>query len=231
MKTPLAFALPLALATAGFAAEPPTTTSPATPAPETAPAPVGKRTFQVDAKKSHIVVQVFKDGAAAALAHDHVIEATAFAGTIVVDGADLATAVIDVTAQTASFVNDDPKLRKKYALEGELSEKDRQAVSDNMKSAEQLDVAHFPTVKFVSTSITSAAGKLTLKGKLTLHGVTKELTMPLDAKLDGDSASGTVSFRIKTSDYNIKPYSALLGAVKNKDEIILNIHLVGALAH
>lgn len=204
-------------------AAPPATTEPVAPAPA-----AGKRTFAIDKAKSSIVIQVFKDGAAAALAHDHVVDVKDFAGAIVADAADPAAASVEVTAQTASFFNDDAKLRKKFGLDSEISEKDRKAVEENMKSKEQLDIAGFPTVKFVSTSVKKGAdGKLTLAGKLTLHGVTKDVTMPLDAKVTGDDVDGSASFRIKTSDYGIKPYSALLGAVKNKDEIVLHLHLVG----
>lgn len=221
---------------AAFAADPapPATTPPTTPpttAPtETPPAPAAavKRTFAIDKAKSSIVIQVFKDGAAAALAHDHVVDVKDFAGSIVTDGADAASASVEVTAQTASFINDDAKLRKKFGLDSEISEKDRKAVEENMKSKEQLDTAGFATVKFVSTSVKKGAdGKLTLAGKLTLHGVTKDVTMPLDAKVTGDDVDGSASFRLKTSDYGIKPYSALLGAVKNKDEIVLHLNLVG----
>ena len=200
----------------------------ATPAPPAPPvAPVGKRTFAIDTKKSSIVIQVFKDGAAAALAHDHVVDVRDFSGSIVVDAADPASATVEVTAKTASFFNDESKLRKKFGLDGEMSEKDRKSVEENMKSAEQLDIAAFPTVKFVSTSVGKDGARWKLNGKVTLHGVTREVSMPLEAKVDGNTVTGTATFRLKTSDYGIKPYSALLGAVKNKDEIVLHLQLVG----
>ena len=121
----------------------------------------------------------------------------------------------------------DAKMRTKYGLDGEISEKDRKAVEESMKSKDQIDIKGFPTVKFASTSVTKAAdGKLTLGGKLTLHGVTNDVTMPLEVKAAGDSITGNANFRVKTSDYGIKPYSALLGAVKNKDEIVVHLHLV-----
>lgn len=212
------------------AATPPATTPAAAPpaaTPPAATAPVGKRTFAIDTKKSSIVIQVFKDGAAAALAHDHVVDVRDFSGSIVADAADPASATVEVTAKTASFFNDETKLRKKFGLDGEMSDKDRKSVEDNMKSAEQLDVAGFPTVKFVSSSVSKDGARLKLNGKVTLHGVTKDVSMPLEAKVDGDTVTGTATFRLKTSDYGIKPYSALLGAVKNKDEIVLHLHLVG----
>lgn len=217
----------LSTSIAALAADPVPAAAPTTP-PPTEAAPAGKRTFTVDVKKSSIVIQVFKDGAAAALAHDHVVDAKDFAGTIVADAADLATASVEVTAKTASFVNDESALRKKFGLDGEMSDKDKKTVEENMKSAEQLDIASFPTVKFASTSVSKGAdGKLTLKGKLTLHGVTKEVSMPFEAKVEGNDVSGAATYRMKTSDFGIKPYSALLGAVRNKDGIVLNLKLVG----
>ena len=212
---------------ASMPATPPAATTPAVTPAVTPPAPVGKRTFAIDTKKSSIVIQVFKDGAAAALAHDHVVDVRDFSGSIVADAADPASATVEVTAKTASFFNDESKLRKKFGLDGEMSEKDRKSIEDNMKSTEQLDVAGFPTVKFVSSSVSKDGARLKLNGKVTLHGVTKDVSMPLEAKVEGDTVTGTATFRLKTSDYGIKPYSALLGAVKNKDEIVLHLHLVG----
>lgn len=196
--------------------------SPVSPPPAT-----GIRTFELDAKASSIVIQVFKTGAAAALAHDHVVDAREFSGSIVADAADVTTARVEVTAQTASFINDDPKLRSKYGLDPGMSDKDRKSVEENMKAEDQLDVKSFPIVKFVSTSVSKAAdGKATLAGKLTLHGVTLPVSMPLDAKVDANTITGNATFRVNTSAYGITPFSALLGAVKNKDEIVIHLHLV-----
>lgn len=35
------------------------------------------------------------------------------------------------------------------------------------------------------------------------------------------------ALRFKTSDYGIKPYSTALGAIKNRDEVELVLHVVG----
>lgn len=220
---PTLFAVSFAVGSmTALAADPPA-------APAAAPAaPAAKRSFTIDKARSSIVIQVFKDGAAAALAHDHIVDAKDFSGVIVADAADATASSVEVTAQTASFINDDAALRKKFSLTSEISDKDRKTVEEHMKSKDQLDVAGFPTVKFVSSGVKKGAdGKLTLSGKLTLHGVTKDVSVPYEAAVTGDDVDGKASFRLKTSDYGIKPYSALLGAVKNKDEIVLHLHLVG----
>lgn len=192
-------------------------------------APAGPKTFTLDAKKSSFVVQVFKAGAASALAHDHVINATSLTGTVVVDAASLATAAVDVTVQTMGLVNDEPALRKRYGLEGEVNEKDRAAILDNMRNEEQLDTKKFPTMRFVSTSVVPGAGSaLTLKGRLTIKGVTKDISLPCDVVIKDKTVDGKGTVRLKTSDFGIEPYSAFLGAVRNQDEIILHVRFVAS---
>jgi polyisoprenoid-binding protein YceI len=47
----------------------------------------------------------------------------------------------------------------------------------DLKSDHFFDVAHFPTAAFVSTSVVKAGSGLTVTGNLTLHGVTKPVTL------------------------------------------------------
>jgi len=206
----------------------------AAPAADAAPAaaaadtpPQGVRTYAIDAKKSVLAVQVFKSGAAAGLAHDHVIHATSMSGSITVDAANRSTAKVELTLPTKSLVNDDPKVRKQYGVVTDISDSDRAAVLEHMQGEGQLDIAKYPTMSFVSTSATPGEGnKLTLNGKLTMHGVTKDISLPIEAVLKGNTIDGKGSVKLNTSDFGIEPYSAFLGAVKNKDGIVLHVHLV-----
>ena len=76
----------------------------------------------------------------------------------------------------------------------------------HLKSADFLEVAKYPTMTFESTSITAAgAGKYKMTGNLTMHGVTKPVTLDLDApsgvivdpmngaRRVGAAASGTIN--------------------------------------
>jgi polyisoprenoid-binding protein YceI len=50
----------------------------------------------------------------------------------------------------------------------------------HLKSADFFDVEKYPTITFKSTSLTNSGGKLKLIGDLTLHGVTKSVTLDVD---------------------------------------------------
>ena len=101
------------------------------------------------------------------------------------------------------------------------------AVLDNqLKNDQWLDVAKYPNATFTSTNVTPIGkDSATITGDLTLHGVTKPITLkahligsgtnPLDKSFNvGFEAVGT----IKRSDFAIKQYLPLLG-----DDITLKI--------
>lgn len=50
----------------------------------------------------------------------------------------------------------------------------------DLKSAELFDVSQFPTATFVSTSVAKSSNGLTVSGNLTLHGVTKPVTLQVE---------------------------------------------------
>jgi polyisoprenoid-binding protein YceI len=81
---------------------------------------------------------------------------------------------------------------------------------NHLKSADFFDVANYPTMTFTSTGITKAtANHYTLTGNLTLHGVTKPITMDLwyrgtitNPMSKADDAGFKLSGVIKRSDFN-----------------------------
>src|ERR1700752_2849179 len=82
------------------------------------------------------------------------------AGTITADGNDPASAVIEATIDTASI---------------DTRSADRDS---DLKSANFLDVTKYPTMTFKSKKIEAAgSGKYNVVGDLTLHGVTREVTL------------------------------------------------------
>jgi polyisoprenoid-binding protein YceI len=82
--------------------------------------------------------------------------------TIKAEKADFSDAVVELKADIAT-INTGMDMR-----------------DNHLKSPDFFDAAKFPTVTFISTGITSAgANKYKLTGNLTLHGVTKPVTLDL----------------------------------------------------
>jgi polyisoprenoid-binding protein YceI len=54
------------------------------------------------------------------------------------------------------------------------------ARDNDLKSANYFDVAQYPTATFTSTAVAKSADGLTVTGNLTLHGVTKPVTLEVE---------------------------------------------------
>jgi len=183
--------------------------------------------FKVDPAQSSLVVQLFKDGVAARLGHDHVVHARVFSGTVAYDPRNPEASSIQVAVDVGSLIADDPGTRRKFGLAGEPSASDRAEIDKAMKGDGQLAAARFPSMTFTSTAIaTQPDGRFLVTGRLTIRGVTNELTFPDQMSVEGTQLRGRAQLKFKQSSFGYPPYSALLGAIKNKDEVILHIDLV-----
>jgi polyisoprenoid-binding protein YceI len=93
------------------------------------------------------------------------------------------------------------------------------AARDNdLKSANWFDVAQFPTATFVSTSISKGGNGLSVSGNLTLHGVTKPVTLQVEGPkgpvtgMDKKQHVGYSATTIKRIDFGIgKAPAAVVG--------------------
>jgi polyisoprenoid-binding protein YceI len=104
------------------------------------------------------------------------------------------------------------------------------AARDNdLKGANMFDVAQFPTATFVSTSVTKSGSGLTVAGNLTLHGVTKPVTLtvngptgPVNGMDHKPHAGFSATTTIRRSDFNL---GSRYPAAAIGDEVSLTIDL------
>ena len=109
-----------------------------------------------------------------------------FAGKIEVDAATKTLKSVSIEIDTNSLTTQFPKL------------------TDHLKSPDFLEVREYPAIKFESTKIEAAdGGEQKITGNLTLHGVTKEITIP--AKVDVVDGAPTLQseFSIDRTEYKI----------------------------
>jgi polyisoprenoid-binding protein YceI len=101
---------------------------------------------------------------------------TAIKGMVMLDEKDIAKSSVTATLD-ATTVNTSVDARDK-----------------DLKSENFFDIAKFPTLSFKSTSFQRTNGKLQMTGDLTLHGVTKPITLDVDGPAPPQKAMGkTVS--------------------------------------
>ena len=108
-------------------------------------------------------------------------------------------------------------------------ETDTPKLTEHLKSADFFDVAKNPKSTFVSTSLTDApAGSPAgtthiLKGNLTMHGVTREVTVPVKADINAQGVHATSEFTINRHDWGIS-YKGMADDLI-KDNVLIKLDL------
>jgi len=180
--------------------------------------------FQVDPEATQVTVNVGRSGLLAFAGHTHEIAAPAIAGEILFDRAEIARSSVTLEFDAAAL---------RVTGQGEPAE-DVPEVQQVMVSERVLDVQQYPTIRFQSDRVAAGdqagdALDLRVAGQLTLHGVTRPVTLPVEVRVtsDGLTAAGTV--RIRQSDFGIRPVTAGAGTVRVRDEVEIVFRIVARL--
>lgn len=110
-----------------------------------------------------------------------------FAGVIVYDEANPAASSVEITVQTASIDTNNERR------------------DNHLRSADFFDAENHPTLTFKSKKVAPLGGKnLAVTGDLTIRGVTKEVTVPVEVLgVMGDKAGFQTEFVVDRKEYGV----------------------------
>jgi len=137
-----------------------------------------------------------------------------FSGTIELDESDPSKSTVEATIDVASI---DTREAKR---------------DEHLKNADFFDVAKYPTITFKSTSVSkTGGGKYRVRGDLTMHGVTKEVSLeasgspkPFQDPFGNTKLGGAVRGRINRKDFGMTWNKSLdSGGVVVGDEVTITI--------
>lgn len=176
------------------------------------------RTYRIDPARSKLEINVFKAGLLKAFGHDHLIAVKMYDGEVQVTPNSLEQGQVTLQLVTDSFTVLDP----------DLKQEDREKVQKDMKSDKVLDVAKYPQITFVSTRVSDVKPatdgfRLTLTGNLTLHGVAHPASIPVQVSLSDDLLRARGEYKLKQTDFQIKPISVFGVSVKNEVRIVVDV--------
>ena len=166
----------------------------------------------IDTERSSLTVHVGKAGLLSAAAHEHWVNAPIAGGTIAANGSTLAV----------RFAVDARRLSVRP--EKGVTDKDRAEVQSNMHNR-VLESNTYPDIVFRSIEVRRTGALVwRVSGDLTLHGVTKPVSV--DVTRQNDAYVGTV--RIKRTEFGIQPIKIGGGVVRVKDELEISFRVYTA---
>lgn len=176
-----------------------------------------------------LYIQVYKDPTtvAQALAHDHVIQAAGWTGTVTWDPANVAACKVSITVPVDKLVVDEKGIRTQLGYDTFPSDSEREDIKEAMLGSDQLNGAKFPTISYQSTACAANGESIDVSGNLTLHGVTKPVNLRMSIKADAVNFSAKGSTAIRATQFGFEPFSAGFGALKNQDRMLLVVDVTG----
>ena len=140
---------------------------------------------------------------------------TDYAGTIQVDRAKPENSSVEFTIQATSIDTSEPKR------------------DGHLRTADFFDVANHPTITFKSTSVKpNGKDSYFVTGDFTMHGVTKQITLPVTVLGEGKDPMGNEKMGLETAitlnrkDYGLNWNRALeTGGVLVGDEVKVQISI------
>jgi polyisoprenoid-binding protein YceI len=178
------------------------------------PALAGSSTWQID-----------PDHTSAQFAIKHLMVSTVrgtigpVTGTVTLDDADLTKSTVNATLDAKGI---DTRNRKR---------------DDHLRSPDFFDVATSPTITFTSTGVEKGAdGTYTVTGNLTLHGVTRPVTLevqgsptPMQDPFGNTKLGGTATTRLNRKDFGLNWSKSLDGGglvVGDDVDVTIDVELI-----
>jgi len=149
-------------------------------------------------------VKTYREGLAAKVGHDLVLEVTRWEATV-----DLAASKVELSVDARSL-----EVREGVRGVKPLTAKDRNEIRKTID--DQVLQGHRIAFRSRNVRLANGDGALTVEGDLTIAGSTRPVTARVEVSADGH-VTGTIA--LTQSDWGIKPYRGLMGALKVRDEI------------
>ena len=187
----------------------------------TKPAVLATERYRLDASQSKFIAHAMAGGLLWFKGHEHLVAVREFTGEAQLTPDQINPASLEITAKTASMVE----------TSSVFTEQQKQIIDKELREI-VLQPDQYPNIEFRSTQVSgkkAADGAYDLKitGNLTLHGSTKQITIPTKVTSTGSDLRAVGEFSIDRSDFKVKATSAVHGLVRVRDKIKFTFDIVG----
>lgn len=179
-------------------------------------------TYTLDASRSKFMAHANRSGLLWFKGHDHHLAASEFTGEVSITPQTITPASMRLVVKAASL----------HETGADFTEQQKQIINKELRDI-VLHPDQYPEIIFQSTGVTAkAAGanqyEVKIVGNLTLHGVTKHITIPAVVTVNGNDLRAVGKFEIDRDDFNVKATSAFHGLVRVSDDIKFEFDIVGS---
>ena len=173
-------------------------------------------TYNLDASQSKFMAHANRSGLLWFKGHSHHLAANDFSGQVEITPGTITPASLRLVVKAASL----------HETGADFTEAQKQIINKELRDI-VLHPDRYPDITFKSTSVTVKNSEVKIDGDLTLHGVTKRITIPAVVTLSGDTLRAVGEFSIDRDDFGVKATSAFHGLVRVRNKIKFEFDIVG----
>jgi polyisoprenoid-binding protein YceI len=178
-------------------------------------------TYNLDASQSKFMAHASRSGLLWFKGKSHHLAASEFMGQVELTPDTITPASLRLVVKAASL----------HETGAEFTEPQKQIIDKELKDI-VLHPDQYPDIIFQSTNVTAKSSggdryQVQIDGNLTLHGVTRRVTIPTVVTLRGDTLRAVGKFSIDRDDFKVKATSAFHGLVRVDDDIKFEFDIVG----
>ena len=174
-------------------------------------------TYNLDASQSKFMAHANRSGLLWFKGHSHHLAASDFTGRVEITPDSITPASLRLVVKAASL----------HETGADFTEPQKDIINKELREI-VLHPDRYPDIVFQSTSVTvKNRNEVKIDGNLTLHGVTKRITIPAVVTLSGDTMRAVGEFSIDRDDFGVKATSAFHGMVRVSDKVKFEFDIVG----
>jgi polyisoprenoid-binding protein YceI len=185
------------------------------------PANSSANLYRLDASESKFMAHANAGGLLWFKGHDHLIAVKDFSGEAQLTPGTITPASLKIIAKTESMVE----------TSSVFTEPQKQIINKELREIVLLP-DQYPDIVFRSTQVAGKATSanqydLKINGDLTLHGVTRQITIPTKVTVTGHDLRAIGEFSIDRGDFKVKATSAFHGLVRVRNKVKFTFDIVG----
>ncbi len=176
--------------------------------------------YTLDASQSKFIAHALRGGLFWFKGHDHAVAVREFTGEAQLSPDAITASSLQITAKTESMVE----------TSSVFTDQQKQIINKELREIVLLP-AQYPEIVFRSTNVSGKQNgsqyDLKIIGDLTLHGVTRQITIPTKVTVTGNDLRAQGEFSISRDDFKVKATSAFHGLVRVRNKLKFTFDIVG----
>jgi polyisoprenoid-binding protein YceI len=101
---------------------------------------------------------------------------------------------------------------------------DTEKLTEHLKSPDFFEVETYPTASFASTQVQQVEDGYRLVGNMTMHGITKSISIPAEIRIEEDRVTASSEFAIRRFEFDIEYPGRPDDLIR--DDVLINLNLV-----